>query len=248
MATAERTEPAGGPVVAIGSWFFRYRNAAFPVVLLALFAALPPRPLLGDPALDGWMDLAGVVVALSGSGFRAWVIGLAYIKRGGVDKRVHADRLVTTGMFGVCRNPLYLGNALVLFGLFAIHNHPLVYLLGGGFFGFAYWSIVRAEERYLAARFGAAYRRYCRDVPRFVPAFGRLQAATAGTAFNWRRALAKDYGSIYAWIAAAVLLRLHAAAPPDGPQLAWAAAVLVSGGLTVLGVRVLKKSGRLRPG
>ena len=72
------------------------------------------------------MDIAGVLIILSGLGLRAVVIGLAYIKRGGVNKMIHADTLVTNGLFAHCRNPLYAGNLLVVAGLLVIFNNPWV--------------------------------------------------------------------------------------------------------------------------
>ena len=207
------TSTAGSPPASLyircGNWFFRHRNWAFPVALIALLIVPPPRLLAGDLRWDRWLDLAGVLVALGGSGLRAWVIGLAYIKRGGVDKKVYAETLVTSGLFGVCRNPLYVGNALVLIGLFIIHNNPLVYVLGGAYFGFAYWCIVAAEEAYLSREFGDEFDAYCTTVPRFWLNWSRYAAATAGMTFNWRRVAAKDYSSIYSWVIAAILLHQY---------------------------------------
>jgi hypothetical protein len=67
----------------------------------------------------------------------------AYIKRGGKAGKVYAPRLVTQGLFGHSRNPLYVGNLLVLLGVFLVHNNSVVYHIGVPFFLFAYTSIVR---------------------------------------------------------------------------------------------------------
>jgi protein-S-isoprenylcysteine O-methyltransferase Ste14 len=103
-------------------------------------------------------------------------------------------------MFGVCRNPLYVGNLLVLLGLFVIHNHPLVYWLGIPFFAGAYFAIVAAEEHFLRAKFGAAFAEYCATVNRFIPDFSRYRDACQDMAFNWRRPLVKEYQTVYAWV------------------------------------------------
>src|SRR5690606_19893678 len=121
----------------------------FPLILFVLlFGFYPLQPT--DNACDNLaLDLFGFFIATLGEGIRVAVIGLAYIKRGGVNKRVYADNLVVEGIFAHCRNPLYLGNLLILLGLFIIHNNPWVYLLGFGFFLSAYSAIVVAEEDYL---------------------------------------------------------------------------------------------------
>jgi protein-S-isoprenylcysteine O-methyltransferase Ste14 len=193
-------------IVQIGDWFFKYRNIAFPVMLVALFTGLPPTPFLGSAVIDAWLDMLGLLLALAGSGLRAWVIGLAYIKRGGLDKKVHADTLVSSGMFAVCRNPLYVGNALVLLGLFVVHNNPLAYLFGLLFFGVAYWGIVAAEEKFLLEKFGDDYRDYCARVNRFWPNFRNYREAVTGMDFNWRRIVIKDYSTVYTWVVGMMVL------------------------------------------
>jgi protein-S-isoprenylcysteine O-methyltransferase Ste14 len=230
-----------------GDFFFRRRNAVFPIVLGALFLIFRPQPFLGDPAADRWLDLAGLVVALAGQGLRVWVIGLAYIKRGGLNKQVYADRLVTNGMFAICRNPLYVGNALILAGLLIVHGHPLVWLFGALFFGFAYVSIVAAEEGFLAAKFGPDYAAYCARVNRWLPDFSKLSEAHRDMAFNWRRPLLKDYGSAVGWMAAMIALFAWERALWSGaglPAAPYAAALLALAAAALL-VRWLKKSKRL---
>jgi len=230
-----------------GDFFFRWRNVVFPLVLATLFVVFRPRPFLGEPAKDLWLDLVGLAVALAGQGFRVWVIGLAYIKRGGLNKQVYADRLVTDGMFRLCRNPLYVGNALILAGLLIVFHNPAVYLLAALFFGWAYAAIVAAEEGFLAGKFGAEYDAYRGLTNRWLPDFRRLAEAHRDMAFNWRRPLLKDYGSAVGWMAATIALFAWERAlwGEEGLRLApYAAAVLALAAAAAL-VRWLKKSRRL---
>src|SRR5262245_14077112 len=155
---------------------FRLRDALFPLTFIVLLATTRAPWLGGRQSWDRALDLLGVELAVAGQALRALVIGLAYIRRGGKARRVHADDLVIDGVFAHCRNPLYLGNLVSLFGLLVIHNSALAYLVGVPLFTLAYWSIVTAEEDYLADRFGDAYRAYCARVPRFrisTAGFGR---------------------------------------------------------------------------
>jgi protein-S-isoprenylcysteine O-methyltransferase Ste14 len=218
--------------VELGRWFFRVRNAVFPLVLLAVLGGL--RPARGpDGALGDWLDLAGLAVALAGQSLRVAVIGYAYIRRGGKDGQVYAGRLVTEGFFAHCRNPLYLGNLLVLLGLFMIHGNPWVHVLGGGFFVAAYSAIVAAEEDYLRRRFGTQYAEYCRRVRRWMPDVRALGRSIGGMRFDWRRVIVKEYGSAYAWMAGAVLLLVYQRAPgltrADVTRAAIALALLTAG-------------------
>jgi len=247
-------QPGAGPaaelLVRYGELMFRWRNLAFPLVSLALFAAFRPLPPGDGPGLAS--DLAGIALALAGQALRVAVVGLAYIKRGGMDKRVYADELVTGGLFGHCRNPLYVGNALILLGLLLIHGAPEVIALGALFFAVTYRAIVAAEERYLEARFGAAYRDYCRRVPRWGLRLAGMRETLASMRFNWRRVLAKEYSSFAsAVLAACALLAYEVLSAGDGGGSALLIGVVVAAAAVVvatLAVRLLKKGGKLREG
>ncbi|MBK8959340.1 MAG: isoprenylcysteine carboxylmethyltransferase family protein [Proteobacteria bacterium] len=200
------TSDSASLAVRYGRWLFKHRNKVFTVFMLVLLLGLPPVTFAHDVALDRWLDVFGIAIAAGGQALRAAVIGLEYIKRGGVNKQPHADKLVTGGMFAHCRNPLYVGNLLILAGLFVIHNHPLVYLLGGLFYLGAYHAIVAAEEDYLRNKFGAEFDAYCRDVPRWTVRMQGLGATMASMEMNWKRMVQKDYGTAYFWMAGAALL------------------------------------------
>ena len=245
-----RPRPGAALVIAYGKFIFKYRNWLFPVVFGALFNFLPPVLAAGSLARDLWLDLFGALVVFAGQGLRAAVIGLAYIKRGGLNKQVHADSLVTDGLFAHSRNPIYVGNLLMLFGWLIIHNNPWVYLLAGGLILFSYRAIVAAEEDFLHRTFGAEYQAYCREVPRWHLKLRRLGATLTEHPFNWRRVILKDYSSImFAVIITSGLigyehvttLGFEAALP----ALVWIAGIWALAFLAGIVVRVLKKTKRL---
>lgn len=184
-------------MLRIGTFLFKYRNQAFPLIIIALFVAAPPSTApWGNPALEQAKDMLALLIVASGLILRASVIGYAYIRRGGLNKRVYADELVTEGMFGVCRNPLYVGNMLIYVGLFVFHGNPVVIAVGCTLFAFFYQCIVSAEEAFLHDKFGAAYKAYCRDVPRWGLKRGAFDESTRGMAFNLKRVVAKDYSTV----------------------------------------------------
>jgi protein-S-isoprenylcysteine O-methyltransferase Ste14 len=249
--STERAEPAPAPSlpVRLGQFFFARRDFVFLAVFVAVVVAGRPRPFLGDPRADAWLDAAGFALAAVGQALRALVIGLAYVRRGGKDRRIYADVLVQEGFFAHCRNPLYVGNLLVYSGLFVVLNSVAGYLVGVPFFVLAYLCITAAEEDYLQRRFGAAYEDYCRRVPRFVPDLRGLRATVRGMRFDWKRLIRKEYGTTTAWLIAglAVLVRERAAWGAAGAAPAIRAllpAWLAIGG--AYGVaRWMKKTGRL---
>ena len=186
-----------------GTFLFKYRDAVFPGVILATIIATRPVFPGGSRTADLWLDLVGILVAATGQALRITVIGYRYIVRGGKNRRVHAEDLVTEGIFGLARNPLYVGNILVLFGIFIIWNAPLLYLIGVPFTLLGYKGIVAAEEAFLRGKFGAAYDEYCRTTNRWIPDFRKAPEALRGIPFNWRRVLLREYGSWTSWISTA---------------------------------------------
>lgn len=249
------TEAAANPgaplLVRYGTFLFRFRNALFPVVLLVLFVASRPQWPRDSERLDTLLDAVGVLVALTGQLFRVAVIGYVYIVRGGRNNRVYAEGLVTEGFFAHSRNPLYLGNILVLLGLFLIYNNPWVYVIAIPFFVLGYVAIVAAEEVYLRGAFSAAYDAYAAAVPRWFPRRAGLRRSLEGMRFNWRRVILKEYGSTYAWMGGALVLMIADTLVyhPYRERAGYINALLVCLGVLTIAygiARYLKLSRRLR--
>jgi protein-S-isoprenylcysteine O-methyltransferase Ste14 len=184
--------------VRIGDFFFKWRNFVFPLVLLAFLVLFRPADsLFGSRALDAVRDLLAIGVILAGLGVRFATIGWAYIVRGGKGKKVYAEGLVTDGYFGMCRNPLYVGNLLIAVGTAFLHGHPVVTLVGTVVFIYVYVAIVAAEEFFLRGKFGAAYDAYCAEVPRWLPRLSRHADVTKGMSFSLRRSIYADFPTIF---------------------------------------------------
>jgi protein-S-isoprenylcysteine O-methyltransferase Ste14 len=88
---------------------------------------------------------------------------------GGPGMDTPPQRLVTSGPFSLCRNPMYLGHLIFLAGLAL----SLQSWLGAAIaVGTALWFQFRVlrDERRLAERFGEPYLQYCSRVKRWIPA------------------------------------------------------------------------------
>jgi protein-S-isoprenylcysteine O-methyltransferase Ste14 len=228
-------------ILDAGHFFFRHRNALFPCAVVLAFA---PGPLVFADPLDA--AGLGVLLALAGQALRAATIGLDYIVRGGQNGCVHADELVTGGLFAHCRNPLYVANLIIITGVAFASDSAVALVLAPVLFAFAYYCIVRAEEDFLARRFGEAYRRYCEATPRFAVRLAGLAATLRGSRFHWRRLVVKEYSTPFAWIlgisilASVNLVRLHGFEQSTA-RLSAIAAVVVSYFAIGMVARTLKK-------
>ena len=241
-------------MIRIGNFLFRYRNQAFPILILLLFlASPPPGEIWGSTTLERAANVIALLVALSGLALRATVIGYAYIKRGGLNKKVYAKDLVTEGMFGICRNPLYLGNLLIYTAVFLMHGDPWVVLIGVASFLFMYQCIVYTEEDYLQNKFGEGYKAYCADVPRWLPRLDKFTKAIEGMAFNLKRVIDKDYSTISATLIGLASVEIYEQlASPDPSQARTYLLLLIASialiGLATGAIRILKKGGNFREG
>ena len=88
-----------------------------------------------------------------------------YSWRLGID-RDQPGALVTGGIFGRSRNPVYLGLALLAVGVFLVLGRLVLLALALVFLVYFHF-LIRREERFLAERYGEAYREYARSVGRW---------------------------------------------------------------------------------
>ena len=145
----------------IGNLFFKIRSfTPIPFIgALLYFAAPTPHTIV-----------VGTLFIAGGEFLRIWAVGYA-----GASTRARtlgaARDLVTTGPYSYVRNPLYLGNFLLSFGVCLLSNvYWLVAVLVIGYFC-QYLPIIALEETYLLESCGSIYQAYREQVPRFLPQF-----------------------------------------------------------------------------
>ncbi len=82
--------------------------------------------------------------------------------------RRRPERLVSGGVFALSRNPIYLGDALVLAGALLWWQAVLAAPLVPAFMAFITRRFIRGEERWIAAAYGAEYAAYRARVRRWL--------------------------------------------------------------------------------
>ena len=192
---------------AIGAFFFRFRNGLFPVLYLLVAVFVRPAFFAGNPKWDPIATGIGLVAAMLGETIRCLTIGLVYsITRGGRNGRVYAKDLVTEGIFAHTRNPMYVGNLFFALGFCLMYGSPWTYLAIFPFFLLVYVSIVAEEERFLKEKFGEKYDEYLRNTNRFVPRLQGLAQTMRQHPFDWKRVIAKEYGTLFVFFFGAYVL------------------------------------------
>jgi protein-S-isoprenylcysteine O-methyltransferase Ste14 len=226
---------------ALGTWLFRHRSLTpLPVLLFVAWRLFAQNPPPGAPV--GFLELgvtASWLLMASGEALRFWAVGLAAPGTSGRSARMDAATLTTEGPYGWVRNPLYLGNFCICLGLTLLAHDAWTAVAALGFFALQYWAIVRAEEAFLAERFGDAYGAYCARVPRWVP---RPPAERLGVrrAFELPKALMRESNPIVLWTLTGLILRgkdQHRGGSAPSPSLYVAAAAVLAGWLVVRALR-----------
>ncbi len=137
-------------VFAVGVWWF---------------AALQPA----------FLQVGGVIVV--GLGTALVCLGIVLILLAAYEMRKHrttiiphqeAAQLVSSGIFARSRNPIYLGDALILAGLALRWEAPLAVLIVPVFVWVITQRFILDEEARLAAGFGDAFAEYRETTPRWL--------------------------------------------------------------------------------
>ncbi len=180
-------------IVKQGNWLFRWRSYLPLLLLFVIIPLLWNFHYLYDTHL---FDLIweGFCLGLSifGLCIRCYTIG--YVPRGTSGRNTRgqlAETLNTTGIYSLVRNPLYIGNFFMMFGVILfLHNIMLTFIFLI-LFGIYYERIVLAEEEFLLQQFGQKYVDYANRTSAFFPSWKHW--CPPDLPFSWRTVLKKEY-------------------------------------------------------
>jgi len=140
-----------------------------PPVWLALFAALGWAQAAWWPlgSFGAWGDWAGAALVALGLGLA--VAAALEFRRARTTIIPHATptAIVTSGVYRISRNPIYLGDALILAGLGLRWDSVLALVLVPVFVAVITARFIRPEEARLRARFGAEFEAWAARVRRW---------------------------------------------------------------------------------
>jgi protein-S-isoprenylcysteine O-methyltransferase Ste14 len=183
------------PSARLGGVLFRNRSW-IPVPFLAIPLLAPGRMSAGNWIIGALLVAAGETLRLAGVA----AAGTATRRRSR-----DVQRLVTYGVFGWVRNPLYVGNFLIWMGFTVISGVywflPITALL----FALEYTLIVRYEEGVLESIFGSSYLAYKSRTPRWLPRPPRPADRDSGP-HDWRQAVRSETSTFMAYAALVVAL------------------------------------------
>lgn len=84
-------------------------------------------------------------------------------------------RIVSTSVYAISRNPLYLGGICILVGIALLINLPWVFVLLLPSIVACHFILILPEESYLASKFDGEYARYAASVHRWLGRSGNAK-------------------------------------------------------------------------
>lgn len=135
------------------------------VLMVALDILLPAARVLSFPWTLAGLGPLAIGAALNIAADRAFKRHATAVK-----PFQPSTSLVTEGVFGLSRNPMYLGMILILFGVSLLLGALTPFAMCVAFALLMHYRFVRVEERMLAEQFGAEWQRYRARVRRWVQA------------------------------------------------------------------------------
>ena len=151
-------------MVAVAGWT---AGAVAAHAAVPFWLARVPGPTRTTPALRS----TGVVAIAAGGALMTWAFAAHYqaAPQGwDVTSRPAPEYLLRAGPYLLCRNPMYLGEAIVWLGWSLFYGRPAVWA-GSATLYAGLPVVVRWEERGLIDSFGDDYRTYLAQVPRWLP-------------------------------------------------------------------------------
>ena len=88
-----------------------------------------------------------------------------------ISREISTGNLVTTGIYSIVRNPIYLAFLCVYTGILVAAHNVYLLIFPVTFYVFLTVLMKRTEEKWLLDKFGADYIEYCKHVNRVIPRF-----------------------------------------------------------------------------
>ncbi len=123
-----------------------------------------PAPFLPE----GWGFPFGLIVIFAAVNVKLFAAREMVLVKTNLDIRKPTNDIATSGLYGVSRNPLYIGMILLNIGIGCIVNSLWIFLLSAGLAATLQKGVIEPEEAYLERKFGAKYLRYKAEVRRWI--------------------------------------------------------------------------------
>jgi len=160
-----------------GNFLFKHRSYLPLVIVIVGLIAFVQNELNSNinqgSLFNEIYEICCFLTSLFGLVIRMMAIGYSSDNTSGRNTRVGqvADTLNTSGLYSLCRHPLYVGNFFMWLGIAGFTQN--FWFIAA--FVFLYWvyyeRIMYAEEHFLIDKFGEKYLAWSKKTPAFIPRF-----------------------------------------------------------------------------
>lgn len=160
-------------------------------LLLAFRESVKLEELVGDRLEDLWV-LFCFIFSILGLVIRWLTVG--YVPGGTSGRNTQGQRaevLNTSGMYSIVRNPLYLGNFIIILGVALSIKVWWLVIIVSMFFFIYMERIILAEEKFLHDKFGPVYDEWRQKTPVIIPNFKLWRAPDMN--LSWKTVLKREY-------------------------------------------------------
>lgn len=172
------------------AWIRRMRNELLAVGIgVALIEGIVEHERPIDLLEGSW--LVSLALSMIAAGLVLRIAALGSVRKN--------EHLETTGVYSLCRHPLYLGTILIYFGFCVLMDDDEFFYFGAAYFPLCYTPMIAWEEASLRRQFPAEHSAYRRRTPVLLPV-GRF----ARGRFEW--SLARRRGAVGIVIGIVILL------------------------------------------
>ena len=122
-------------------------------------------------------ELLNIPLKIIGIGLVVFGIYLNYSakRKSRLFDMVTENRLITTGVYGIVRNPVYSAILLVCTGTIFIVNNVVLFIVPIICWIYITVFLILTEEKWLVERYGQEYEQYCKKVNRCIPWFPKCK-------------------------------------------------------------------------
>ncbi len=232
-----------------GNWLFRHRSylplLAIPIFLIALRNSEQLERIFGRSVEMVWGE-ASIGISFFGLIIRCIVAGYAPRGTSGKNTRSQvAEVLNTTGMYSIVRNPLYLGNFIIVVGATLFIQVWWLALIVWFSFWIYYERIILAEEDFLREKFGDTFLEWAKITPVFFPKFKNWKKPSLP--FSFKTVLRREFSTFFSIIVFFTVLDIAADLFAEGKfefSLAWVT-LFIFGLIIYIILLILKKKTRI---
>ena len=126
--------------------------------------------VVGHPGPWNWLGL--ILVVIGNIGLFWGILAHSAQTPGRLDWELAKNYVIKDGLYRYSRNPMYVSELILMLG-WVIFYGSLAVLMGWlAWWAFFNFYVIPQEERVMESHFGAAYREYKKQVPRWI---GKIQ-------------------------------------------------------------------------